>query len=376
MVAVVPLHGDLDLVATTRVGERDDGAEERFLRRVQVGHEVDDPARVAEHLLRLVAGALVAEDDLEAPIQERHLAQPLEQCLRAELGLLHDGRVRPERDRGSVTVGVARALQRALRTAAVGERHLPCAAVAVDLEVEPARERVHDGDAHTVQTPGDLVALAAELPTGVQDREHDFGGRLVGVVAVGLDRDAAPVVGDPAPAVGEEGHLDARAVAGECLVDGVVDDLVDEVMEPGQPSGTDVHAGALADRFQPLEHLDVIGSVGHAIAPSECLVPTAPHPIPDGSEIAFQPLRPPLSGARKCWSEPISAGCSLYQTEAPTKGPAVTPAAGETPHRHGRRPRPEPSGRNPRRESRRRAPSAHPRGTGPASPTLDPRPRS
>ena len=52
-----------------------------------------------------------------------------------------------------------------------------------------------------------------------------------------------------------------RRVAGHRLVDGVVDDLVDHVVEPGRAGGADVHAGALADGLEALEHLDRVGAV-------------------------------------------------------------------------------------------------------------------
>ena len=51
------------------------------------------------------------------------------------------------------------------------------------------------------------------------------------------------------------------AVAGEGLVDGVVDDLVDQVVQAARTGGADVHAGALAHRFEAFENLDVVGAV-------------------------------------------------------------------------------------------------------------------
>ena len=140
-------------------------------------------------------------------------------------------RVGPERDRRAGAFGVAGAHERPGGLAAVVERLLVVAAVAVDLELEPARQRVHDRHADAVQAAGDLVALAAELAAGVQHREHDLGRRLVGVLGVRVDRDAAAVVDDAAAAVGEQRDVDARRVARERLVDRVVDDLVDEVVE-------------------------------------------------------------------------------------------------------------------------------------------------
>src|SRR6185312_9468886 len=41
----------------------------------------------------------------------------------------------------------------------------------------------------------------------------------------------------------------------------IVDDLVDEVMQPGRPGGTDVHRGPLADRLKPFEDFDLVGAV-------------------------------------------------------------------------------------------------------------------
>ena len=133
-----------------------------------------------------------------------------------------------------------------LGLAALGEVLLPLAAVAVDLEVEAARQRVHHRHADAVEAAGDLVALAAELPARVQHGQHDLGRRLALVLGVVVDGHAASVVDDAAPAVGEQRDVDPGAVAGHRLVDGVVDDLVDQVVEPGRAGGSDVHPGPFA----------------------------------------------------------------------------------------------------------------------------------
>src|SRR5690606_13881142 len=109
-------------------------------------------------------------------------------------------------------------------------------------DAQVARQGVDDGDADSVQPTGDRVPAAAELAAGVQHGEDDLDGGL----ALGLDdvdRDAAPVVDDADPAVGEEGDLDQVAVAGERFVDGVVHDLVDEVVQTPLARRSDVHAG-------------------------------------------------------------------------------------------------------------------------------------
>ena len=72
---------------------------------------------------------------------------------------------------------------------------------------------------------------------------------------------------------------DLGAEAGERLVDGVVDDLVDEVVQAQHAGRADVHAGALADRLEALEDRDVLRVVAGGAA------------VIDGS------LTPPLPGA-------------------------------------------------------------------------------
>ncbi len=56
---------------------------------------------------------------------------------------------------------------------------------------------------------------------------------------------------------------DLARVTGQGLVDGVVDHLVDEVVQTPLTGGADVHAGALANRVQTLENRDRAGVVGH-----------------------------------------------------------------------------------------------------------------
>ena len=230
--AGVPLHRDVDLVVVAGVEVGDDPLEQRLLRRVEVLHEVADAAVELEVLREHRVDALVAEADLETPAEERHLAEALDQRLRPELGLLEDRLASGQnvivvpcffdgRDLGELVLGLA-ALREVLH---------PLAAVAVDLDVEAARQRVDHRRADAVQAARDLVALAAELPARVQHGHDDLGRRLALVLGVVVDGHAASVVGHAAAAVGQEGHVDAGAVTRHRLVDGVVDDLVDQVVE-------------------------------------------------------------------------------------------------------------------------------------------------
>ena len=82
-----------------------------------------------------------------------------------------------------------------------------------------------------------------------------------------VDGDAAAVVGDGDRVVGVDDDLDLVGLAGQRLVDGVVDDLVDQVVQAARAGRADVHARALADRLEALEDGDVLGAVA-PVAPA------------------------------------------------------------------------------------------------------------
>ena len=94
-------------------------------------------------------------------------------------------------------------------------------------------------------------------------------------MSVGMPRPLSRTVHEPS---GLSVTSDLGGVAGERLVDGVVDDLVDHVMQAGAVIGVaDIHARALAHRVEALEDLDrfcavVVGrDVGGRVRP--CDVP-------------------------------------------------------------------------------------------------------
>ena len=161
--------------------------------------------------------AQVLEHDQQALVEERHGLQTLEHGARDELDALdrEDRRVGPERDGrpgGATPSGVvADDLHLALRLAALGVLLAVALAVAVDLDDEALGQGVDDRHTDAVEATGHLVALAAELAPGVQDREHDLGRALALVLTGGvrIDGDAPTVVVDLAATVGEHGDADA-----------------------------------------------------------------------------------------------------------------------------------------------------------------------
>jgi hypothetical protein len=117
-----------------------------------------------------------------------------------------------------------------------------------------------------VKTARDLVSLAAELAAGMQLRENDRE-RRESLVLDHVDGNSAAGVDDRDRVVGMDGDVDEIVAAGERLVDGVVDDLVDEVVEAPGTGGADVHPGAEPDRLEAFQDRDVLCGVirlGHA----------------------------------------------------------------------------------------------------------------
>ncbi len=255
----VPLHRDLGGDPVALRLEADHRLVDRVLGGVEVLDEVGDAALVAPLLVRRRVGALVAQRDGQALVEEGHLLQPAGQRHVVEVDGLEDVRVGPEGDRGAVLAGGGAALDRAGRLA-VGVGLRPHVAVEVDLDLEPARQRVDHRHADAVQAAGHGVGLAVELAAGVQRGQHDLDGRPL-LDRVLVDRDAAAVVDHPHAAVGEHGDLDPVAEAGQRLVDGVVDHLGEELVQPTLAGRSDIHTGALADGLESLEDGDGTGVV-------------------------------------------------------------------------------------------------------------------
>ena len=90
----------------------------------------------------------------------------------------------------------------------------------------------------------------------MQHREDDLQGALSGLL-LDVHGDAAAVVAhaDHVPLL--DRHFDRRAEAGQRLVDGVVDDLIDQMVQTGGGGGADIHTGPLAHRLQTFQHLDL-----------------------------------------------------------------------------------------------------------------------
>ena len=207
--------------------------------------------------------ALVGEGDAHPAVEEGFFPQALEQHVVAVFGgLLEHDRVGLEGDGGAGGGRGADLFQVAVRLAAL-EALLVLGAVAAYPHHQPFRQGVDHGCTYAVQAAGHLVAgiFAAELAAGVQHGVHNGDSRnaQLGLVFHG---DAAAVVRHFDDVAGLDGHLDVGAVPGQGLVNGVVHDLIHQMVQARGTGGTDIHAGAFAHGLQPFQDLDLRAAVG------------------------------------------------------------------------------------------------------------------
>ena len=131
------------------------------------------------------------------------------------------------------------------------------AAVVANLHLGPFGQRVDNRRADAVQAARHLVSAAAELTARVQLGEHQRHSRDP-ELWVDTRGDAASIVPHADDVPLQDFHLDFGTDARECLVDRVIDDLIDQVVQAPWPRRPDVHARAFAHRFKPFEYLYVV----------------------------------------------------------------------------------------------------------------------
>ena len=217
-------------------------------------------------LLRLLR-TLVAEDDANAAVEERHLAEAGLEHVVLEIARLENAvrvvvvlDVRPEADGRAGALGLADHLE-VVEHLAARILLLVDLSFLIDVDLHVLGERVDHRRADAVQTAGNLVAAAAELAARVQDGHDDLKGAHLALGVLGHG-DAAAVVDNRHRVVEVHGDVDAVAEARHRLVDRVVNNLPHQVVQAHRTGGADVHAGALAHRLQTLKDLNVFGTVG------------------------------------------------------------------------------------------------------------------
>ena len=121
-----------------------------------------------------------------------------------------------------------------------------------------------------MQAARGLVDLGVEFAAGMQRAHDDFERRFLREFRMGIDGDAAAVVGHGQKAVGGEFHLDEGGVTGQRFVHGVVDDFGEQMVQRLFVGAADIHARAPAHRLKPFEHLDIARGIAGLGAAAAC----------------------------------------------------------------------------------------------------------
>ena len=229
-------------------------------------HEFDDALRIEERRLARGLGALVFKIDGQSGVEEGQLLQAGGQAVELELdGVDENGRVREEGDRGpgALRIHLAHDVERLGRLATLEADGIHVA-IPVNLRLEPIGQGVDALRADAMETAGILISPLAEFAAGVEIRQHQFDRRDA-ELRVHVDRNPAPVVRDRNRAIDVDRNLDPAAIAGEVLVDRVVENFENAMVETAFVWVADIHPGPLADGFQTLEFVNLGGVV--------CLLP-------------------------------------------------------------------------------------------------------
>ena len=99
-----------------------------------------------------------------------------------------------------------------------------------NLQIQSVGQGINHRNPDTVETTGNLVGSVVELAAGMENGE-DYLGRRLPFGGMDIGRDATAVVDHGYGTVQVDGDIYFVAVAGQGFVNGVVDDLVHQVVE-------------------------------------------------------------------------------------------------------------------------------------------------
>jgi hypothetical protein len=201
-----------------------------------------------------LAGLLVVKTHAQARAQHRlGLEYALQIGHREAIGIEYFW-IRPEAHRGA---GIALAdaadhFQLGMHPA-IAKADVVFLAASAHPALQVLRQRVDHRDTHAVQAAGEFIRAFRELAASVQAGEDQLDAADF-LLRMDVDRHAAAVIHHLQRVVLVQRQGDVLAVAGNRLIDAVVDDLVRQVIGP---RGVGVHARAAAHRVQAAQHFDI-----------------------------------------------------------------------------------------------------------------------
>ena len=164
-----------------------------------------------------------------------------------------------EADRGAGPLGFAGYFHRRYRYPALVFLGMNFT-VEMDIDSAPLGKAVDHRGADAVQTAGYGIRLAAEFSAGMEHGHNCFqGGYFSG--GVNPHRDTAPVVLDADGFILFNNGGNLITAAGHSFIDAVIDNFVNQMMEPALVGAADVHPGTPPHRLQATENENILGGI-------------------------------------------------------------------------------------------------------------------
>ena len=111
-----------------------------------------------------------------------------------------------------------------------------------------------------MQTAGNLIRAFIKLTSGMKHRQNNLECRLVQLLML-VDWDTTTVVDNRNRVVLANDHLYMSGIPGKSLVNGVVNNLINQMMQSFWSRIANIHGRTFAHSFQALKHLDIAGTI-------------------------------------------------------------------------------------------------------------------
>ena len=112
----------------------------------------------------------------------------------------------------------------------------------------------------TMETAGNLVGGMVELATGMEGGHDQFQGRHI-FRRMHIHRNTATVILNRDRIILVDNNAYLRAVACKGLIYGVVDHLVDQMMQTLDTGIADIHGWSFTNSFKPIKNLDLFRTI-------------------------------------------------------------------------------------------------------------------
>ena len=112
-----------------------------------------------------------------------------------------------------------------------------------------------------MQPPGNLIGVMIELTAGVQNGHNDFQSRPAVQLRILMGHrphgDTTSVINHGTTSIGVEFNQHILAITSHCLIYAVIEDFIDQVVQPAVARSADIHRRSLSDRSQSFKNGDL-----------------------------------------------------------------------------------------------------------------------